>query len=63
MNKEIVAFGDNKIEKSKFHHCKKLIDDVDIDNILISNNISSCRKNYQHFIFPWMMIIKLNHLV
>ena len=40
MGKETITFGDNNIEKQKFHRYKNsiLINDVDIDNIIISNN-------------------------
>ena len=39
MVKEIITFGDTEIKKRKFRHCKYLIllEDVDIDNILVSN--------------------------
>ena len=40
MGKETITFADNNIEKQKFHHYKNsiLLNDVDIDNIIISNN-------------------------
>ena len=52
MNKEIVAFGENEIEKRIFHRHKNPIfkKDVDIDNMLITNKISSGEKNYKCFI-------------
>ena len=39
MVKEIITFGDTEIKKRKFLHCKylTLLQDVDIDNILVSN--------------------------
>ena len=42
MCKEIKTFGVIEIEKRKFYHCKNLIllEDVDIDNILVSSMIS-----------------------
>ena len=52
MNEEIVAFGDIEIDKRKFI-CQKnpiLIEDVDIDKILISNNVSCVKENYKFFI-------------
>ena len=40
MGKETITFADNNIEKQKFHRYKNsiLLNDVDIDNIIISNN-------------------------
>lgn len=45
-------FGDNEIEKQKLRRYKNpiFLKDVDIDNILISNNTSCCKKSYKHFI-------------
>ena len=42
MNKEIIMFGYTEIEKCKFCYHKNLIliDDLDIDEILISNKVS-----------------------
>ena len=40
-----------KLKKSKFH-CNKdpiLLNDMNIDNILISNRISSSENNYKYF--------------
>ena len=44
MIKEIVTFGDIKIEKQKFHYSKKLINinDIDVDKIVVPNKISLC---------------------
>ena len=52
MGKEIVAFGNIQIEKHKFHRYKNstFLKDVDNDNILISNKISSGEKHYRYFI-------------
>ena len=46
MSKKIIAFGNVKIEKLKFHHRKNLIllEDGDIDNTLISSMTSSGEK-------------------
>ena len=49
MNNEIMAFGDDEVKKGnltaiKTNFFKK---DVDIDNILISNKISSGNKSYK----------------
>ena len=52
MDKEIIKFGDIEIEKHKFHCYENLIflEDVDINNVLISNKISSGEKSYKYFI-------------
>ena len=41
MGKEILTFGDIKIEKNKFYHHKTptFLKDVDIEKVLVSNNI------------------------
>ena len=47
MGKQILTFGDIEIEKHKFYHYKSptFLLDVDIENILVSNNVSSVVKN------------------
>ena len=47
MDKNNIALGDTKIEKSRFHSYKNpiQIDDADIDKIVISNRISFRKKN------------------
>ena len=52
MGEEIIAFGDIENEKLKFHCYKDpfFSKDIDIDNILIFNKISSCEKKYKYFI-------------
>ena len=43
MGEELITFGN--VEKHKFHHYKNpSLNDVDINNILISNSISSVKK-------------------
>ena len=50
MGKEIITFGDNEIEKHKITAMKiQFLEDVDIDNMLISGKISSVAKNYRYF--------------
>ena len=41
-----------KLKNRKYHHYKNqfFLDDVDIDNILISDLVSSGEKNYKFFI-------------
>ena len=43
MDARIIAFGDTEIEKQKFHNHKNpiLIDDVDINKIMTSSEVSS----------------------
>ena len=52
MSKEIITFCDIEIKKCKFRHRKNLIllQDIDIDNILISSMIFPSEKNYEYFI-------------
>ena len=54
-------FGDIEIEKWKFRRYKNQIfkKDVDIDNILISNKISSGDKNT--LLVTWMIIMNLSY--
>ena len=51
MNKEIIIFGDIEIEKRKSQNQKypTLMDSVDIDKIIVSNNVS-CKKSYEYFL-------------
>ena len=46
------GIGDIETEKHKFHHYKNhiSIEDMDINNVLISNKISFSEKNYKNFI-------------
>ena len=52
MVQEIFTFGDIEIEKSKFYRFKSRVPlrDVDIENALTFNKISSGEKNYKYFI-------------
>ena len=49
MGEEIITVGANEIEKHKFHRYKNpiILEDVDIDNVLASNKISSGKKERQ----------------
>ena len=64
-NKEILVFADIDIDKLKFHHHKNpiMIDDVDVDDILISNKAKLAKKVANTLLVKTMMIIKLNHCV
>ena len=63
MKKQIIMFGNIKIEKYKFHNHKSpiLVDDEDIDKILISNKVS-CKKVI-NILLVTKMKKKLNHYV
>ena len=68
MGKEIITFGDIETEKTyiNFTNIKILffLKDVDVGNILISNKISFCLKNYINTsLVTKVMIIKLYHSV
>ena len=63
MTKEILRFGNMKIEKHKFWHYESpiILEDVDIDNTLFSNKIYFGSKSYKYFIDYFVITIKLNH--
>ena len=46
MRKEILMFGDIEAEKHKFYHHKSptFLEDLDINNVSVSNKISSGEK-------------------
>ena len=52
MDKEILALGDVENEKKKNYWSKIPVPltDVDIENILVSNEVSFGKKNYKYFI-------------
>ena len=52
MDKEIITFGDIEIGKHEFYRYKSpiFLEDVDINNILVSNKISSSEKSCEYFI-------------
>ena len=62
MGKSILTFSDTEIKKHKFYCYKSpdFLEDVDVDNVLVSDKISSCEKNYT-LLVTWMMIIKISH--
>ena len=48
MCEEILTFGDNEIKKKNFFYRHKtpiLLEDVDIERVLVSNNISFGERN------------------
>ena len=59
MNKEIIAFAENEVEKRYFH--RYFLKDVDINNILISNKIFSGEKKLNTVLVTWKMVIDLNY--
>ena len=52
MNKDIITFNDNEIEKHKFHCSKDSVDvkHVVIDKVAISNQVSFSKKYFKYFI-------------
>ena len=51
MGKEIKKFSDIEIEKKKFAAIKvPFLEDLDIDNALVTKKVSSGDKNYEYFI-------------
>ena len=54
MGKEILTFGDFEIENLYLYlylyESPIFLEDVDIDNMLVSDKISSGEKNFKHFI-------------
>ena len=52
MDQETITFGENGVEIRKLHRYKNTIflQDVDIDNTLISNRISSGQKNFKYIV-------------
>ena len=55
-DKEILTFGDIETEKHKSYIYKSpnFKKDVEIENIFVSNKISSCENNYKHFIIGYL---------
>ena len=51
MGKVILTFGDIEIEKDKFYYYKTpiFLEDININNILVSNKIFSGEKNNKYF--------------
>ena len=51
MGTEILTFGDIEIEKDKIYYYKTpvFLEDVNINNILVSNKIFSGEKNCKYF--------------
>ena len=52
MGKRAIKFGDNEIEKSKFHQYKRYIsiNNIDINKIVVSNKISFRKKGFKYFL-------------
>ena len=51
MSKEIIWFSNIEIERHKFYHRKNLVllEDVDIDNRLLSSMVPSGEENHRYF--------------
>ena len=64
MDEEIITFDDIETEKHKSHRYKSFIfaEDLDIDDILVFNKISSGEKNHKFFIGYLYDDFKINSL-
>ena len=51
MEKTVIKFGDNKIEKHKFHQYKipVSIKSIDIDKIVVSNCVCFNKNGFKYF--------------
>ena len=52
MEKTIIKFGDIKMKKQKFHQYKRpiSIDNIDVDKIVVSKNLSFDKNRFKYFI-------------
>ena len=52
MDKKIINFCDTAIENHKFHHHKTsiLTNNININKIVVSNEVSFCKKSFKYFI-------------
>ena len=52
MNKEIILYGDIKIEICKFHYSRYAIkvNNLGVDKVIISKRVSFCKKGFKYFI-------------
>ena len=64
MSRKNINFNDEKIRKSDFYKNKKInnIDDIDVNNLLVSKIESYGTKNYLNTLSDIMMIL-LDHYV
>ena len=60
MGKEVLTFGDTDIEKDKFycHRSPTFLKNIDIDEVLVSEKISSVEKTISTLLVTSIMIIK-----
>ena len=65
MSKEILTFGDTKIEKNKFPHHKSPVSlwNVDIEKVLVSDKISFGEKTINTLLVTCIMMTKLSHSI
>ena len=51
MNKKVIKFDDTEIEEYEFHQNESsvLINDIDIDEIVVSNKLSLGKKDFKYF--------------
>ena len=65
MGKEVTTFGDIEIEKpvlisNSIKKNNSILENVDIDNVLVFNKISSDEKNCKYLIFPKTYVKRYN---
>ena len=60
MGKEVLTFGDIDIEKDNFycHRSPTFLKNIDIDEVLVSEKISSVEKTISTLLVTSIMIIK-----
>ena len=63
MAKQILTLSDTETEKNTFYLNSYFLGDVDIKNIIVSNNISFGEKVKKTLLVTCMMIMKLSHYI
>ena len=65
MGRKYIKFDNKKIEKIDFYKNKKLlqINDIDVNNILLSKNEPYCKKNVFEHIMDIMIMALLDHYI
>ena len=65
MSEKNINFNDKKVRKSTFYKNKKIcsIDDIDVNNILVSKKESYGTKNLLNTLLDTMIMTSLDHYV
>ena len=63
MSGKNISFDDKKIKRSSFYQNKKVhnIEDIDVNNILVSKKEPYGTKNYHEYFIGTMIMIILDH--